>query len=169
MIPVVFREAARLDYVTAVRWYERRRAGLGAELAIEVRQALMAGREFPDRAPVVVEAGIRRIKVRRFPLTLSPSRSVLADECRSPQPSVWKIFYRRRCWTAALEGDISPYARRVSCPHPPTRRGPMSTSGFQSRADLSWQPPYPRLSPQDSPTPAPTHLRGPGSRLARAP
>lgn len=69
MIPVLFREAARLDYVTAVRWYERRRAGLGAELAMEVRQALMAGREFPDRAPVI-EAGILRIKVRRFPFSI---------------------------------------------------------------------------------------------------
>ena len=66
MIPAVFRKAARLDYVAAVRWYERRRAGLGAESAAEIRRTLMAGCESPERTPVM-EAGIRRIKARRFP------------------------------------------------------------------------------------------------------
>jgi hypothetical protein len=55
---------------------------------MEVRQALMAGREFPDRAPVI-EAGIRRIKVRRFPLSIF-------YRIRIGQLVVLAIFHARR-------------------------------------------------------------------------
>jgi toxin ParE1/3/4 len=94
MIPVVFRKAARLDFVAAVRWYERRRAGLGAEFALEIRRTLMAGREFPDRAPVI-EAGIRRIKARRFPFYIfyrvrGGHLVVLAIFHARRNPAVWR-------------------------------------------------------------------------------
>ena len=88
MIPVVFRQAARLDYVAAVRWYERRRAGLGAEFAVEIRRSLVTAREFPDRAPVL-ETSIRRIKVRRFPFNIF-------YRIRGGQLVVLAIFHARR-------------------------------------------------------------------------
>lgn len=88
MTPVIFRRAARLEYVVAVRWYERQRAGLGAEFAVEIRRTLMAASEFPERAPAV-EADIRRIKAHRFPY-------YVFYRIRSSRLVVLAIFHARR-------------------------------------------------------------------------
>lgn len=88
MIPVVFRSAARRDYVAAVEWYEQRRAGLGAELVREVSRALATAREFPERLPLV-ESGIRRIKIHRFPFHIY-------YRCRGGLLVVLAVFHVRR-------------------------------------------------------------------------
>jgi toxin ParE1/3/4 len=94
MNPAVFRRAARSDYAAAVRWYEKGRTGLGAELVLEVRRTLLAASEYPDRAPVV-EANIRRIKTNRFPFyifyrTRGAQLVVLAVFHSRRNPAVWR-------------------------------------------------------------------------------
>ena len=67
--PVIVRPRAQADLEGAKQWYENRRAALGVELVLEVRAALAALREKPERYPVYYR-GFRRVLLKRFPYKL---------------------------------------------------------------------------------------------------
>lgn len=62
-----YRRAARTELRDAYRWYEARHPGLGEDLLRRVDEALDRIRQGPDAFPVVHPAGIRRVRVGRFP------------------------------------------------------------------------------------------------------
>lgn len=65
-LPVVLTAEAEADLDEAAQWYEQRRAGLGVDLVVQVREALVRVERNPQ-IPPVVHAGIRRTSVQRFP------------------------------------------------------------------------------------------------------
>jgi len=66
---VLFHRLAAQEYRDARRWYERRRAGLGAELKAAVEKAVERIAAQPDRWPVFRDR-YRRVRLRRFPYAL---------------------------------------------------------------------------------------------------
>jgi len=66
---VRFHRLAAQEYRDARRWYERRRAGLGAELKAEVDKAVERFAAEPLRWPVFRDR-YRRVRLRRFPYAL---------------------------------------------------------------------------------------------------
>jgi plasmid stabilization system protein ParE len=98
--PVVFRRAARQDYAAAVAWYESKRAGLGAEFAIEIRRRLVAAPKVL-KSGVIVEGNVRRMKIRRFPFHIF-------YRIRGGQLVVIAIFHARRnpiIWRARIQQE----------------------------------------------------------------
>ena len=63
---VIFRPAARQDFLDASAWYEERRPGLGDRFATSVERALETVAKSPELFPVV-HHDIRRALVRPFP------------------------------------------------------------------------------------------------------
>jgi plasmid stabilization system protein ParE len=91
---VVFRTAARQEFVEASQWYEARRRGLGGEFVAEVDHALSLAAEDPLRFPRMHD-DIRCVRVRRFPYSLfflaEPNRIVvLAVFHARRDPLVWQ-------------------------------------------------------------------------------
>jgi toxin ParE1/3/4 len=63
---VIIRPNAEADLREAFSWYESQRAGLGDELLIEVRAAMLLLENDPERRPLYYR-GFRRLITRRFP------------------------------------------------------------------------------------------------------
>jgi toxin ParE1/3/4 len=94
MIPVRLGRAARSEYLAAAKRYEGIRTGLGFDFALEVRRALAAASEYPDRA-TIVQSDIRRIKTRRFPYYIFYRKRgglllVIAIFHSRRNPAVWR-------------------------------------------------------------------------------
>lgn len=66
---VIIRPNAEADARAARLWYESQRPGLGDELVEEIRHAIRALEERPDRRPIYYR-GFRRLLTRRFPYKL---------------------------------------------------------------------------------------------------
>ena len=64
-LPAVLSPEAEADLGDAAGWYERRSAGLGAELVNEVRNALIRVGDQPGAYPEL-RPDVRRAQVRRF-------------------------------------------------------------------------------------------------------
>jgi plasmid stabilization system protein ParE len=98
MTPRLFvRRPAKADVVSAFRWYEAHRPGLGDEFADEVSRVYAAIEERPEQFPVVLD-DIRMALVHRFPyviyfVILSRHISVIAVIHGHRSPQVWQ---RRR-------------------------------------------------------------------------
>lgn len=91
---IVFRRAAQRDLQEAVRWYEARRTGLGAELVALVDTAVITAAATPERFPRM-HRNVRCIRVRRFPYSVlffaEPQRLVvLAIFHARRDPLVWQ-------------------------------------------------------------------------------
>jgi toxin ParE1/3/4 len=61
-----FHPEARLEFVEAARYYEQRRAGLGARFSVEVEAAIGRILEAPLRWPAI-EQDVRRYLTHVFP------------------------------------------------------------------------------------------------------
>ena len=61
-----FHPEAEEEYLSAIDWYELRSIGLGLDFSAEVRGAINRAESMP-LAWQMVEPGIRRVLVRRFP------------------------------------------------------------------------------------------------------
>jgi toxin ParE1/3/4 len=65
-LPLIITPEAEEDLADAKAWYERQRAGLGAEFVLCVEEALDRISRLPEAAAEVYP-GVRRVLVRRFP------------------------------------------------------------------------------------------------------
>ena len=64
--PVIIRPQAEADLQEARQWYEERRPGLGVEMVLAVRRAIVLLRNNPERHPIYYR-DFRRVLLRRFP------------------------------------------------------------------------------------------------------
>ncbi len=67
--PLGIRPEAEAEIAEAHDWYEERRKGLGAEFLAEVKKALTAIEESPDRYPIIRNS-VRRRLLGRFPYSI---------------------------------------------------------------------------------------------------
>ena len=65
-VPASFHPEAEVDFVEAVRWYERERAGLGHVFSAAVSETVRFATDFPD-AGAPLGPSLRRAFVRAFP------------------------------------------------------------------------------------------------------
>lgn len=63
---ILFRPEAEAELEDALRWYEKRRGGLGSDLLLCIEETLEKVRRTPEIYPVV-HANVRRALVHRFP------------------------------------------------------------------------------------------------------
>lgn len=94
MIAYSFHPEAKVEYLEAARYYEQRRAGLGAEFSLEVEAAIAQILEAPKRWPVL-EQDVRRCLTHRFPYGVIYSVEgngvlILAVMHLSRKPGYWK-------------------------------------------------------------------------------
>jgi plasmid stabilization system protein ParE len=97
MPPLTLRPLARAEIQEAHDWYERQRAGLGAEFLAEAR-ATLASVEATPRLYPIIRRDVRRALLRRFPYSIlyvaDPDATVvLACFHASRDPRRW---HRRR-------------------------------------------------------------------------
>lgn len=93
-LPLLITPEAEADLAEAKAWYERKRAGLGAEFVLCVE----AGFDHICRVPTAAAAvhpGVRRVVVRRFPYAIyyrvDPDQiAVLAVYHSKRDPRGWK-------------------------------------------------------------------------------
>ena len=96
MIPVYFSEPAGQDLTEAVRWYERQRAGLGAEVLDAVSAAIDHLRRYPESAsPRPSRPAVRQMFVSRFPYRLvyqirNHEVRIVAVAHTSRHPDYWR-------------------------------------------------------------------------------
>jgi hypothetical protein len=64
-LPITFDPAATVDVIDAVHWYERQRAGLGAQFYAEISRLAALAAKYPARYPYILQ-DIRRLSSRRF-------------------------------------------------------------------------------------------------------
>ena len=89
-------QPASEELTEAVRWYEERRRGLGAELLEAVSEALTLVRDHPEIGNAYSFAPtIRRTRVQRFPYQVvyrlsPPDIIVLAIAHLKRRPNYWK-------------------------------------------------------------------------------
>jgi plasmid stabilization system protein ParE len=91
---LVFMPAARLEVIEAQDWYEKERAGLGAEFRAEIDYQVARIAANPLHFPRML-ADVHRAKLRRFPygLFFRPSDEtifVIACFHSSRNPAVWQ-------------------------------------------------------------------------------
>lgn len=93
-LEVVFRRAARAEFVDAAARYEAQRPNLGAEFIEEIERCVARAAEQPQSYAVIYK-NTRRVTARRFPYSIyfrAESRRVvvLAVFHGSRDPSVWR-------------------------------------------------------------------------------
>ena len=93
-VPIVLRAVAEEEAEDAVRWYDRKRFGLGADFLAELQQTLDEITQQPDRFPIVRE-DTREAALTRFPYCVyyrsRPGRVVVTAVFHtSRNPSVWQ-------------------------------------------------------------------------------
>ncbi len=91
---IIFRPAAKDEFLDACDWYEGQRVGLGKRFAASVERTLEAVAESPEAFPVV-HRDVRRALVRPFPYGVfyrvrPEAIHVLAVMHGSRDPAVWK-------------------------------------------------------------------------------
>jgi len=91
---VIFRNAARLDFLETCAWYDQRRFDLGSRFAAAVEQTLEMVSTSPESFPTVYR-DVRRALVRRFPYGVfyrirGESIHVLAVMHGRRDPALWK-------------------------------------------------------------------------------
>lgn len=89
-----FHAAARMEHLDHVAYYESRQPGLGGAYLLEFDSAVSKICEAPARSPVVREPKIRRVHLRRFPITILFRQSdgllqVLALAHKRRRPGYW--------------------------------------------------------------------------------
>ncbi len=67
--PLGIRPEAEAEIAEAHDWYEERRKGLGAKFLAEVKKALSAVEESPERFPII-RNGVHRRLLGRFPYSI---------------------------------------------------------------------------------------------------
>jgi plasmid stabilization system protein ParE len=92
--PVILRPAAEADLADANGWYDRQRAGLGAEFLRAATHAANAISELPESYQILYR-GVRRAPIRRFPFGLlyrvyPDCVVVIACFHGSRNPRVWR-------------------------------------------------------------------------------
>jgi toxin ParE1/3/4 len=93
-LPVVLRPEAEQDLLTAHKWYEGQRVGLGDEFTEQVTAVLERVAEMPEMFAIFWE-DVRTCRSRRFPYViyyrvLADRVEVLAVLHGSRDPSFWK-------------------------------------------------------------------------------
>jgi len=93
MRKAIFLPAARDELLSAVRFYEEQRAGLGADFLGEVEQCLRQVTRFPQ-VGTALEGDTRRLLVERFPFGVlyrveDNQITVVAVMHRMRKPDVW--------------------------------------------------------------------------------
>jgi len=93
---VVYHPDAETELLDAVRFYERRLAGLGQRFLREFEAAIAAIQETPEQWQVM-EGDTRRYVMRRFPFSIqyrvdSDQLRILVVQHHSREPGYW--FYR---------------------------------------------------------------------------
>jgi hypothetical protein len=88
-----FHEAAAAELANAVRYYDRKTAGLGDRLVVEVKLATRSIEQYPEIAPVV-EDGLRAKVLVHFPYRLmyvvEPDELfIVAVAHQSQKPAYW--------------------------------------------------------------------------------
>ncbi|MDP1946927.1 MAG: type II toxin-antitoxin system RelE/ParE family toxin [Nitrospirota bacterium] len=66
MRQVVFRQQARREFDQAGDWYEKERAGLGADFLAEIQSVIDRIASHPEQFPIV-HRDVRKAVARRFP------------------------------------------------------------------------------------------------------
>ena len=94
MLPVVLRDEADADLVSAANWYEQQSHGLGAVFAEAVQATLDRIAQSPDTLPIELR-DIRMLGVKRFPYSVYYRIEVrrvlvLAITHSKRNPRVWK-------------------------------------------------------------------------------
>lgn len=62
----IFHPESEIEFLDAIDYYEFCRAGLGYDFAIEVKPTIQNILSYPNAWPIL-EGGIRRCQIRRFP------------------------------------------------------------------------------------------------------
>lgn len=94
-LEVVFRAAARREFIEAAAWYEAQRVGLGAEFLSEIERCIASAAEHPQLY-AAVRADIRRVVTRRFPYAVYYRQRdklivVLAVFHGRRHPRIWQV------------------------------------------------------------------------------
>lgn len=91
---------ASAELRAAVQWYEKQRAGLGAELLVAIVSSLESIRTYPDSgAPMSDDPAIRSASVSRFPYHIvyrykAKEVVILAFAHTKRRPGFWKLRLR---------------------------------------------------------------------------
>jgi toxin ParE1/3/4 len=85
-----FLPSAQAEYLDAVRFFDERRAGLGAALINEFERIVALAVSWPDAWKLVHPSGIRQIGLTRFPY------SVFYRVLPGGQPQVTAFAHHRR-------------------------------------------------------------------------
>lgn len=90
----VFHPAAEAEHLEHVAFYESRQAGLGARYLDEIEVAIALICEAPQRYPIEGAAGLRRLHLRQFPMTLifrevEGEVQILAVAHKRRRPAYW--------------------------------------------------------------------------------
>lgn len=93
-LPLVFRAAARAEFVDATAWHGNQAAGLGADFASEVQKVLDTIARQPQRYPIV-SGDVREAPVSRFPYCVyyrvKAARIVVISVFHtSRDPAIWQ-------------------------------------------------------------------------------
>ena len=93
-LPIVFLDEARAEFDESADWYQRQRAGLGAEFIARVQDVLDGISAMPRMHPVIYQ-DIRRAVVKKFPFTVLYQVEVdylliVAVFHSKRDPSIWK-------------------------------------------------------------------------------
>ena len=100
---IEFLEAADVEFLDAVAWYEDQQAGLGARFLSEVEQASDRIAEWPRIGPVwtysEVPEGVRRFSLRTFPYHIvyieDPRLVIVAVAHMKRRPGYWRRRLRQ--------------------------------------------------------------------------
>ena len=76
-----FIEAARVEHLEHVAYYEAQRAGLGTRYLSAFEAAMVKVCENPDRYRIELSPGIRRYRVPGFPTAFSIAGRVRTSKC----------------------------------------------------------------------------------------
>ena len=69
-----FHPAAEAEHLESVAYFESKRAGLGASYLAEFERIMGTACEAPHRYPVEKQPDVRRIRMKRFPFTITAVR-----------------------------------------------------------------------------------------------
>lgn len=89
-----FHPAAEVEHLDHVAYYESRQTELGAGYLAEFETVLAAMEDGPKRFPLVGTASVRRVYLRRFPITVLFRESggglqILAVAHKRRRPNYW--------------------------------------------------------------------------------
>lgn len=94
ILAVLFRRAAKAEFIEAAARYESQRNNLGIEFIAEIERCVALAAEQPQQFPVVYKA-TRRVVARRFPYCIyfrvEPARIVVLSVFQGRRnPAIWQ-------------------------------------------------------------------------------